>query len=442
MRMENGKCVPDCNVKNCAICNPDGTCRYCKSVLNPFTGYEPLPNATDPCPFVCDPKELNCEVTEKMKVGEEDVCHPLGCRKCPKGTVRIGHKCVKCPKGCKNCLDEKQCIQCEEGKVYYKGECLDCSDEGVCGEGEYKEKCKCKKCSDKYKHCETCDDEQCIECIEGFVLAENKTACEPCTLKTCPKNITCSANFSRVGDEQKFDPMCVEHDKDCYCTKCACAYELSKTTHTCVRIPEDQLPPFACGGSDCPTSCQAGYYLDECQCKKNNDCECGKNDDGSCKEKTAIEHCVEVTCSHQCEKCLDGYYLVNKTECKPCLDNCTHCENNNSCTSCSNGFHLNATTGLCDPCTEGCSGTCDKTGLVCESCKDGEYLNDTSGKCESCVACSKCVYNMGKVYCTLCTDGTVPVEGECPKSISKMASGTNGVSVVVAVVAVLIALMF
>ncbi|KAL7719923.1 TNFR-Cys domain-containing protein [Entamoeba marina] len=44
MKMENGHCVPDCGIKNCAKCNGDGTCRYCNSTLNPYGGYEPAPN--------------------------------------------------------------------------------------------------------------------------------------------------------------------------------------------------------------------------------------------------------------------------------------------------------------------------------------------------------------------------------------------------------------
>ncbi|EKE42052.1 CXXC-rich protein [Entamoeba nuttalli P19] len=474
MKMENGHCVPDCDIKNCAKCNGDETCRYCKSTLNPFYGYEPAPNGTDPCPFVCDPVELNCLLTEKMKRGEVDACFSLGCKYCPPHTFRRHHKCIKCAVGCAHCLNEKECIKCLPGYSYYMGECFQCNKNGTCGEGEYMEGCTCTSCEKKFPHCSACDKDQCIDCEPHFILSENKTSCVPCTKKTCPppppppcrgkdcerphhpdcdgddcpkpeptpdptpdpdvpvpQECNATANFSRIGDSYVFDPMCVKKDADCYCTECACGYELSITNHTCVEVSEEKKLNLCCNTEDgCCTSCQPGYKLNGCKCVK--DCKCGENDDGTCKEIVGIENCKTVGCDNICQECLEGYYL-NGTTCDKCMDNCTHCKNNNTCTQCQEGYYLNETTLLCDRC-KNCSGICDSTGLVCESCAPGQYLNETTGECESCIGCERCVVNDNVVYCTLCADGSVPVDGYCAKSTTFARSGVNGISVILAMV--------
>jgi hypothetical protein len=455
MKMQDGHCVPDCNVKNCAICNGDGTCRYCKSKLTPYGGYEPLPNSTDPCPYVCDPVELGCKLTEKMKNGQEEACFVEGCVECPPGTYRKDHKCIKCSPSCKHCVNGDECTECEKGKVMFEGKCQDCNVNGTCGEGEYMKGCKCEACNKLIKHCLACNNQTCFVCEPNFILANGNKTCDPCTVDTCkptphidnttdelcPDNRT-AAPFSRVGDEMKFDPMCEERDKDCYCVRCACNYELSPVNHTCVEIPDDKKIPFACGGEDgCPTSCAEGTELSECKCVKV--CKCGFADDGKkCKEETltAVDNCKTLNCNNNCTECLDGYRLINGV-CDKCLDNCTHCTSNTTCEKCADGFYLNKTTLVCEQC-KNCTGVCDGTGEVCLSCADGQYLNETSGLCESCTDsdCHKCVVRKGEVLCTLCEDGSVPLQGKCAKAMSLARSGVNGMSVLVAI-ALIIAML-
>jgi len=441
MKMVNGHCVPDCNVKNCAQCNGDGTCRYCKSKLTPYGGYEPLPNASDPCPFECDPIALNCKLTEKMKVGEEEVCFADGCKECPEGTFRKDHKCNKCSKKCKKCIDEDSCLECEEGQVMFNGKCEECNTKGTCGNGEYLDGCKCKKCQ---IHCVACDDGGCVKCEDMFVLNNQTNKCEPCTKKTCPPKVedickNSSEPFSRVGDELKFDPMCIERDKNCYCLKCACNYELSTVNHTCVEIPDDKKIPFACGGEDgCATSCMEGTELVDCKCQKK--CTCGKSDDGKCKEDslTAIDNCKTINCNNNCTECLDGFRLIDGA-CVKCMDNCTQCHTNTTCDKCADGFYLNKTTLVCEQCRN-CTGVCDQTGEVCLKCTDGQYLNETSGQCEPC-GCTKCVVHEGEVLCTLCEDGSVPLDGKCGRALSLSRSGANEVSILLAVALVIVMLL-
>jgi len=447
MKMKDGHCVPDCDVKHCSKCNPDGTCRYCKSKLTPYGGYEPAPNGTEPCPFVCDPVELNCFLTDKMKKGEEEACFARGCKICPPHTYPKDHKCVVCGEGCDNCVNDKECLKCLPGYIYHNGKCEKCNKDGTCGEGEYKEGCGCKDCKKKFPHCLACNIEQCIVCEENFIISHNKTTCEPCTKAKCPKpEPICknsSAPFSRVGDEMKFDPMCKRKDNECYCVECACGYELSPVTHTCVEIPEERRLALCCDSDDgCCTQCAEGSELVGCECIKK--CRCGVADDGVCREEklTAVDNCLILDCLNNCTKCLDGYHLVNG-KCEKCMDNCSECPTNTTCSKCSNGYYLNETTLVCDKCKE-CSGVCDKTGAVCLSCADGQYLNEITGKCEYCAGeCHKCVSEKGVVYCTLCEDGTVPINGTCgARSLSFSRSGTSGVSILVAVAMILAILLW
>jgi hypothetical protein len=449
MKMEKGHCVPDCDIKNCAKCNGDETCRYCKSTLNPFAGYEPAPNGSEPCPFVCDPAKLNCVVTERMRRGEIDVCFSLGCKYCPPHTFRKNFKCEKCGTGCDNCLNEKECLKCLPGFVYYKGECFKQQCNGTCGEGEFLANCTCAKCEDKYEHCAACGEEECNECKPNFYLAENKTMCLPCTKSKCkPKprchgddckkpvdpdcppcddciipdpeptpepTPECPKNMSKIGDEYLFDPQCIEIDEECYCKKCACGYRLNEK-HVCDVIPEIERAQGdrCCSSEDgCCLECEPGYELNHCKCEKK--CECGKNADGSCVILPYKENATIINCSYAC---FEGFVMINET-CLPCGVNMTKCSEPNECEKCDNGNYCNPETKKCEEClVSNCTGTCDETGNVCIECAKGDYLNETSGECMSCPNCKECMSYDNTVYCTVCNDDSVPVNGKCNNYVS------------------------
>ncbi|KAL7719924.1 CXXC-rich protein [Entamoeba marina] len=405
---------------------------------------------------------------------------------CPPHTFRKNHKCVECGDGCSQCLSEKECIKCLPGYSYYMGKCYECNVNGVCGDGEYMDNCKCTNCTTKFAHCAACDKDQCIECVDKFVLSDNRTSCIPCTKKLCPpsepedpvdptpdpvdpeeivtpdnstdpvptpgededdviidnnNSTTCKTNFSRVGDEFVFDPLCVAHDTNCYCTKCICGSSLN-TNHTCAEVSSDNRVENCCESEDgCCLSCPSGYSLANCTCTKS--CKCGEPDaNGNCTTLSYIENCKTVNCDNECEKCLDGYYLVNGTTCETCVGNCTSCNSSTTCTECADGFHLNETSGLCVTCLSNCTGSCDSTGLVCESCATGQYLNETTGECQTCTNCQQCVVNDDVVYCTVCNDGSTPVDGVCAKSTTFSRSGANGISMLLVAALILFGVIF
>jgi len=458
MKMKDGHCIPDCDVKNCAKCNGDETCRYCKSTLNPYGGYEPAPNATEPCPFVCDPVELNCLLTDKMKRGEVDACFALGCKYCPPHTFRQDHKCVPCGEGCDKCLNEKECIKCKAGYSYYLGKCYKCNKNGTCGEGEYMDDCTCKSCYKKFEHCVACDKEQCIKCKPYFTLAQNKTKCVPCTGKEClpkplpnepPKHPDCEKDcppcppeeipeepekpkgcekklpYVRVGDEYIVDVNCEERDEECYCTKCPCNYKLDESTHLCKKLTAEEI--------DSKVYDIEKFLNGNCEPKQ---CVCGRNADDTCYEPKAQKGCKIVNCKEQCDECLEGYFL-NGTKCDECKeDHCGKC-NGEKCLDCVNGYYLNGT--KCTQCEKEHCCKCEEG--VCLECCEGFYKNGT--ECTSCktLDCKQCIEDDGKEVCTLCMDDSTPVDGVCRRALSLSRSGANEVSIIVAVAMLLVILI-
>jgi len=483
MKMKDGHCIPDCDVKNCAKCNGDETCRYCKSVLTPYGGYEPAPNGTEPCPFVCDPVELNCLLTNKMKRGEVEACFALGCKFCPPHTFRKNHKCVKCAEGCDICLNEKECTRCLPGYSYYMGQCFKCNENGTCGEGEYMDSCECKSCKDKFPNCAACDKDQCIVCKPRFTLAPNKTACIPCIGKNCLKphhpepedpecptpctetnpcpdpdipiipNKTCELppNITISNGEAHFDPACAVIGNDCYCVECKCGYKIGGHNHTCIPIPEDEREPV---------ECPEGEKWNGCACIKV--CECGEKEDGTCVEKPqAIDGCTVVNCKHECEGC-ECHYFRNGTICSPCPENSTLSECNRPLKECplptppgnitnecpchqySNGLNcticeVNSTNPECNrpECPD--PEKCDIHDPKC--CNKDEYFNETDLICHKC-ECPECVYFENGTKCLVCEDGTIPLDGSCIRALSLARSSTIGVSVVVAIVMIIAVLIW
>jgi len=418
--------------------------------LTPYGGYEPAPNATEPCPFVCDPVELNCLLTDKMKKGEIEACFALGCKFCPPHTFRKDHKCVACGEVCDRCLNEKECIKCLPGYSFYEGKCYKCNKKGVCGEGEYMDGCECRDCKTKFEHCLACNNEQCIVCKAPLVLSENKTSCVPCFGKDCrrphprihrndpdcppppcptcgddpedpedPENPdepepTCKdkygPNVTVAGGVPHFDPFCVKIDKDCYCEECMCGYEINGENHTCVQIPESKIEP-----KECPPH----QKWNGCKCR--DICMCGEKEDGTCNpEPTAIEGCEKITCEQTCEQCLCGYYKNGSI--------CSVCEVNSTIPECNRAD--------C-PC-EGPNCECKKENGCCS--KESEYFNPVTNDCEPC-PCPKCIAFENTTKCLVCLDGTIPIDGNCMRALSLSRSSTTGVSVLVAVVMVLVMLI-
>lgn len=115
------------------------------------------------------------------------------------------------------------------------------------------------------------------------------------------------------------------------CSQCSQGYYLT-TNYTCLSCP---IGCSQCTSTDNCLNCQNNYYLNQATCL------------------SGTSNCLVLTSQGQCEQCILGYYL-NQAICSPCVNFCIIC-NNGVCSTCSNGFGINSTSGSCYPCGGSCT---------------------------------------------------------------------------------------
>lgn len=139
---------------------------------------------------------------------------------------------------------------------------------------------------------------------------------------------------------------------------------------------------------DTCTSCRAGYYLSNGDCKQG----CSQN-------------CFICSNSTTCNQCVSGYSLYYRESdviCAPCPITCRTCADGQpaGCLSCGIGFYLSGTT--CIACTQNCM-SCTTGG--CNSCSDGYFLTSTLTCAPNCaIPCATCSSTDIK-KCTSCIAG-------------------------------------
>ncbi|EAR91909.2 hypothetical protein TTHERM_00100060 (macronuclear) [Tetrahymena thermophila SB210] len=148
--------------------------------------------------------------------------------------------------------------------------------------------------------------------------------------------------------------------------------------------------------------CQKQFF------KKNNTCY-------SCSENCSV--CQE---SQSCKECNVGFYLdQNQSKCLKCLNNCNLCSDSKTCNECKEGFEFKdnqcieciAQPGqFFDPnvkkCVQ-CDNYCETclTSNQCKGCKQG-YALDTKNTCQIQQQCSQnCQSCNPQSYCLKCNDG-------------------------------------
>lgn len=136
----------------------------------------------------------------------------------------------------------------------------------------------------------------------------------------------------------------------------------------------------------------------------------GIMEEGYCKYPN-LTNCLFIISGEviRCSQCIEGYYL-HDNECKPCGDNCRHCENANKCILCENGYHG-------DNCTETDSSIQDK--LI--YCNGNETTNVTN-----CIPCPTDCIKCNLDSCEVCLESELE-SGKCSKSETIMSSSRNGV---------------
>ena len=242
------------------------------------------------------------------------------CKQCKGGYIQLDDpfdpetsvtECLKCPKNCQSCSgipngDVATCTSCDPNKGLWVdgafGECFYCGDDA------------------EEKQCKNCDQTgECIECNEGWTLANG--ICEPCPTR------------------------CLSCPKDGACDKCKDGYgNKSPLSITCDPCPENckSCLLFEDGSSTCST-CNEGFA-------KNGNGECT-----SCSIGCSTCHWVTTDNYMSCDACEPGYTNQPITPtggketgsnigvCHLCPDHCTSCPDEDNCRSteyCEDGYAL------------------------------------------------------------------------------------------------------
>lgn len=369
------------------------------------------------------------------------------CTKCDRGYFldQDLHACEACHENCADCLSDF-CMECKQGmfRNLLTGQCsLDCASgeygnkrEGVCmvcpvGCTECESGSNCESCERGYSltylgeclpcadHCEHCEKGQCLKCATDFFEDATGICVSNCGAgmygqKTSSKCMTCPIGCSRCESGK-------------VCKDCIAGYSFNSETFECKGC---DVKCADCADDVC-NICHPGFYLDkDSQCVED----CGPKNfattDANCETCPAsCATCESLDLCHDCER---GFQIdATSIMCEACTDsNCEHCKSNR-CLKCKDtyfidangdcvddcgaGFFASKRYGMCTKCPTGCT-TCE-SGERCDGCIKGYQLNYLL-QCEPCkdINCEDCL----KDKCLTCKaekwqDTTGLCVAVCPK---------------------------
>ncbi|KAM3143777.1 hypothetical protein pb186bvf_004053 [Paramecium bursaria] len=351
---------------NCDHCSSDTVCTTCTTNYNLYSnaclsncpqGYYALNQICNQCNQFCA------------------TCNQLGCQTCKTNYTLQQQSCVlPCPTGCTKCSQANKCDSCNSNLILFQNTCI-----SKCPDTYYLLSNSCLQCESP---CETCNSTNCLTCIAGYNLIQNKCQ-KQCstTCMTCDTNMDCTQCYPTYI---KFNNTCIQYCPSGY-------YQQSTSCLTCSSANCDTCPNNLC------TSCNKSYQL-----TTTNTCKmiCPSN----CSKCTSPNLCTTCNTSYnvyqgQCiQQCPNGYFGQNGS-CTNCDSTCQSC-NSQGCLTCFSPLVLQGTL-----CLELCSSDCDVCeNSICTSCLsqilfDGDCLSQCPiGYYQDQKSCIKCSQN-----CTTCT---------------------------------------
>ena len=329
-------------------------------------------------------------------LSENNLC--VKSKYCKIGEFGLG-KCQQCKENHFLAKDRYSCTisdNCELGNEY-NDRCETCSkgfyinlDNGICFSN---------KEDNDYKYCFSVKGENCIECLDGYYLGDDKkcsnsTNCSEISNGICTK---CQVNY-HIG---KLDLKCnnvdkciksISHDK---CDECDKGYYLfwneckDDTNYKNCKKGEEYNNIVYCN------ECKSGYYLNE------SDFKCYSNDNKYGNFYKCSKVGINSEGKEQCKNCEDNFYLGDDKKCNSiygCIkshevDKCLECKagmclnkGKNTCTNNTDLNSLDPDNYICFRCIEA-----DEYGKKCETCEQNFTLS--SGYCVDDSLCDKKIGN-------------------------------------------------
>ncbi|ELP95367.1 protein serine/threonine kinase, putative [Entamoeba invadens IP1] len=344
-----------------------------------------------------------------------------------------------------------QNTQTSSSLSYYKNGMITNLKNGivVCKEGYYDQTTNtCASCQDtNCLQCTSDEDNQCVLCIEGYMLENGNCVEKPsccnysarnlCYVPTRGNQIILNGKCSVFGDENcerailDECEMCVkinetdffqnENTKTCEVPENAflssntkilsCDTNYYLTNQKCVKCSETFLNCDICDSKGCQ-QCSSNYNLFNGSCIENLCAE--KDQNGLCIVDD--ENCLpKMFLNNRCIQCKPDFYPNSSGKCSSSIENCTY-PSVYGCLRCSSGYFQDDNF-QCQKCDETCQ-TCDKTSSKCVTCHSGYYLKNNV--CLEVTGC-KDVLSSG-TGCASCFDGSYRSGLECLPCISSCSS--------------------
>ena len=321
------------------------------------------------------------------------------CGTCNSGDYLKEGKCYNCYEkmiGCAICSTEKKCDSCEAQFVLENNTCTPAFK-------------KIPEC-DKYNNTNTTKIKVCSNCVPGFFLDKNKTACNRC------------------GDN------CLKCTNSTHCEICNPNYYLNKSK--CFKYP-DHCSEYNVTKLKC-TNCIASYFLkdNKCEACPNNCTKCESSDKCQiCNSGFVLENDKCVACSvNNCTTCVEGdhtkcsacnvSFKLEGGACKKCnVLNCSQCSDQNQtyflnanekCDICSPKFYIKDT--KCEKCNDTNCLICENEGKTCKSCDSGFYLKVGNETCLNCKNKYKNCSSCHDYTCDSCDEGFMKLKVNCAKA--------------------------
>jgi hypothetical protein len=336
--------------------------------------------------YYLDKKEDKCFLQENQFIHCKETLNGITCDECEnnyyfdsKGNCISANFCDK--------SENNKCITCKSN-YYLTGNGETCSLDKNCFSAD-KETGICKWCNlnyylkysekkcilndenSEYINCKIVDEEreECLECVSGYSLGEDKKCSLTKNCKEIKKGICkkCSDGYY-LG----LDNKCTNYEHCIYsnfhyeCNECEDGYVWNVFNHTCEEwgIKLKGCKILDIGGDIC-SSCKNNYYLNE------TDNLCYNN-----MEQNKYYKCTRVS-GNNCMKCLSNYYLGKEDYKCSRIFNCQKSNNENICEKCNENYCLDLNKMSCEYNRE-ISDENDKKYFRCVR------TNEESSKCEEC----------------------------------------------------------